>query len=81
MQLWVTSIYQRGDLHRLHLKHFSMFECNHIYIYIYICMKSLVLQSLNILNESLNESKCIAWMHCKSLWIKASAKCINVNVM
>ncbi len=23
--------------------------------------------------------KCIAWMHCKSLWIKASAKCINVN--
>ncbi len=24
--------------------------------------------------------KCIAWMHCKSLWIKASAKCINVNV-
>ncbi len=25
--------------------------------------------------------KCIAWMHCKSLWIKASAKCINVNVV
>ncbi len=24
---------------------------------------------------------CIAWMHCKSLWIKASAKCINVNVV
>ncbi len=23
---------------------------------------------------------CIASMHCKSLWIKASAKCINVNV-
>ncbi len=23
---------------------------------------------------------CITWMHCKSLWIKASAKCINVNV-
>ncbi len=23
---------------------------------------------------------CIAWMHCKSIWIKASAKCINVNV-
>ncbi len=21
----------------------------------------------------------IAWMHCKSLWIKASAECINVN--
>ncbi len=24
--------------------------------------------------------KIVAWMHCKSLWIKASAKCINVNV-
>ncbi len=24
--------------------------------------------------------KCIAWMHCKSLWIKASAKCININI-
>ncbi len=24
--------------------------------------------------------KCITWMHCTSLWIKASAKCINVNV-
>ncbi len=26
------------------------------------------------------DNKCITWMHCKSLWIKASAKCINVNV-
>ncbi len=26
------------------------------------------------------KKKCIAWMHCKSLWIKASAKCINVIV-
>ncbi len=26
------------------------------------------------------QHKRIAWMHCKSLWIKASAKCINVNV-
>ncbi len=25
------------------------------------------------------QKQCIAWMHCKSLWIKASAKCINVN--
>ncbi len=23
----------------------------------------------------------VTWMQCKSLWIKASAKCINVNVM
>ncbi len=28
----------------------------------------------------LTKKNCIAWMHCKSLWIKASAKCINVNV-
>ncbi len=25
--------------------------------------------------------KCIAWMHCKSLWIKVSAKCINVIII
>ncbi len=25
--------------------------------------------------------KFIAWKHCKSLWIKASAKCINVNTL
>ncbi len=27
------------------------------------------------------DKTCIAWMHCKSIWIKASAKCINVNVI
>ncbi len=26
------------------------------------------------------QKKSITWMHCKSLWIKASAKCINVNL-
>ncbi len=25
-----------------------------------------------------SQYKCITWMHCKSLWIKASAKCVNV---
>ncbi len=25
--------------------------------------------------------KCISWKHCKSLWIKASAKCINENII
>ncbi len=39
------------DLHKLHLN-FS--QCLNAIIYIYICMKSLVLQSLNILNENLN---------------------------
>ncbi len=27
-----------------------------------------------------NVKKTVTWMQCKSLWIKASAKCINVNV-
>ncbi len=26
------------------------------------------------------QKKCITWMYCKSLWIKASAKCIHLNV-
>ncbi len=26
------------------------------------------------------QKKCITWMHCKSLWIKASAKCINILI-
>ncbi len=30
--------------------------------------------------ETHTDEQCIAWMHCKSLWIKASAKCIHVNV-
>ncbi len=36
----------------------------------------------SILRESKSWSKCktVTWMQCKSLWIKASAKCINVNV-
>ncbi len=25
--------------------------------------------------------KCIAWMHCKSLWIKVSSKCMNVHLI
>ncbi len=27
------------------------------------------------------DNTCITRMHCKSLWIKASAKCVNVNVI
>ncbi len=38
----------------------------------------------SIPRESKSWSKCkkktVTWMQCKSLWIKASAKCINVNV-
>ncbi len=31
-------------------------------------------------NTHTDKKKCITRMHCKSLWIKVSAKCINVNV-
>ncbi len=31
--------------------------------------------------QELIKCKTVTWMQCKSLWIKASAKCINVNVM
>ncbi len=27
------------------------------------------------------DNKCIAWMYCKSLWIKASSKCINARYL
>ncbi len=30
--------------------------------------------------QELVKCKTVTWMQCKSLWIKASAKCINVNV-
>ncbi len=36
---------------------------------------------MHILDRLTYCQKNIAWMHCKSLWIKASAKCINVNVI
>ncbi len=33
----------------------------------------------SIPREHILTKKCIAWVHCKSLWTKASDKCINVN--
>ncbi len=33
-----------------------------------------------LLLTQLIKCKTVTWMQCKSLWIKASAKCINVNV-
>ncbi len=51
--------------------------------------KTVYLKKVYFYDKNMNEifvlctdkKKCIAWMHCKSLWIKASAKCINVNVL
>ncbi len=59
------------------------------YIHIYMC--SCVAQWLehcvssakvvgSIPREHILTKKCITGMYCKSLWIKAYAKCINVNV-
>ncbi len=31
-------------------------------------------------SKSWSNVKTVTWMQCKSLWIKASAKCINVNI-
>ncbi len=36
MQLWVTSNYPRGDLHRLHLNTSQCLNASYIYIYIYV---------------------------------------------
>ncbi len=42
--------------------------------------QSIILFSFIIIinNSTFTDNKCIAWMHCKWLWIQASAKCINV---
>ncbi len=43
-----------------------------------------VLWYMNIMSNPFHvfywKKLCTAWMHSKSLWIKASAKCVNVNV-
>ncbi len=38
------------------------------------------LMKLKCFWKELIKCKTVTWMQCKSLWIKASAKCINVNV-
>ncbi len=45
------------------------------------CVSSAKVVGLILREHMYWQYKCIAWMHCKSLWIKASAKCINVNVI
>ncbi len=50
-------------------------------IWPFLCLSALIGSPVHLENtEPHTENKCICWMHCKSLWIKASAKCINVNV-
>ncbi len=58
----------------------------YVYIYIYIYIYSIALHWqrkrlwVRFPGNTHTDKKYIAWMHCKSLWIKASAKCINVSV-
>ncbi len=71
-----------------------LFIISMFYIYVVCCFKcsssdwlALAAQRLWVQFPGITHTdfthteKCIAWMHCKSLWIKVSAKCINVNVM
>ncbi len=44
------------------------------------CVSSTKVVGSNPREHTYWQYKCITWMHCKSLWIKASAKYINVNV-
>ncbi len=53
------------------------------YVFLWLSGRALGLQLKRLWvqfpGNTHTDKKCIAWMHCKSLWIKASAKCINVN--
>ncbi len=44
------------------------------------CVSSAKCRGFNSQGTHILRKECIAWMHCKSLWIKASAKC-KCNVM
>ncbi len=45
------------------------------------CVRSAKDCGFNSQGTHILEKKCIAGMQCKLLWIKASAKCINVNII
>ncbi len=58
-------------------------QLSHRNIYIYMLSCGSVVEHCVvglIPREHILTKNCIAWIHCKSLWIKASAKCIHVNV-
>ncbi len=48
-------------------------------VFLWLSGQSIALAALKVVGsiprESYWQKKCIAWMHCKSLWIKASDKC------
>ncbi len=55
-------------------------NCVHVAQWLEHCVSSAKVVGSIPREQTYWQYKCIAWMHCKSLWIKASAKCINVNV-
>ncbi len=94
-ELWINVHWNLNKLHLLFLqnipgqKFISAFclkkgrrireECVPVSQWLEHCISSTNVVD-SILREHTYWQKCIAWMHCKSLWIKSSAKCINVNV-
>ncbi len=75
---------------KAYLYYAYIYMCIYIYIYIYIyiciyviyscgsvlehCVSSAKGCGFNSQGTHILQKKCIAWMHCKSLWIKVSAK-------
>jgi len=49
-------------------------------MYVCVCIQVYVCIYIDAVFLWLTDKKCIAWIHCRSLWIKASDKCINVYI-
>ncbi len=74
----IMSYYMGHKSHILCIKYDTkQYARFYISIYIYIYIKSFCLHNICVM---LCKCKTVTWMQCKSLWIKTSAKCINVNV-
>ncbi len=58
-------------------KYFGTCSCGSVVEH---CVSSAKGRGFNSQGTHIMTKKIITWMSCKSLWIKASAKCINVNV-
>ncbi len=71
-----NSLFSRDTSYSSRFEH-NMFEIGAALRVFYY--HALYTSSLNyrLIHNNTNE-KCITWMHCKSLWIKSSAKCVNV---
>ncbi len=75
--LMMSTLYSQASIWTQYTKWLSVF-------FITVCYGKIFAHCVHILGSSgcqeLIKCKTVTWMQCKSLWIKASAKCINVNV-